>query len=217
MPTCAFNHKTTLQTRRLPTYNQAEVLQQGDKEDMSKAKKEKKEKTEGKKQTRRGKKAEKAEVKAKTNGSKGRGRGRPKKENGGAELNYRFVNREGGKVVFSGLTDDKDVPSKVADLLIRYGFEKAAGGEWIDVSCPQPSEPLEGILTSPSTFAPVQVTLQPPKTKRSHIKYSVQIGAGDTCTNEDALVAMTKAHRSWNKNGRDVRGVPLSQALTAVL
>lgn len=174
----------------------------------------------------------KTETKAKAKATAGNGRKRAKNEeaNHGAKngnkrgrksstagLSYNFTQTDGGQVLFSGLPTGEKTPGRVADILVKYGFEETEPGQWIDISHPLSSEPTDEVLTALGAYAPVELALEPPKTKRSIIKYRVKIGAGNEAKADDMHVALSRAHKSWNKNGRDVKNIGLCSAIDRVM
>lgn len=144
----------------------------------------------------------------------GRKRGRKSQTEG---ISYTFSGKDGGQIKLNGLTSGQKTPDRVASVLVRYGFEETEPGLWIDVVHPIEGETPDEMLATISTYAPVTIALEPPKTKRSTIKYRAQIGAGDEMKADTMLEALLRAHQSWNKHGRDIKDINVETAIHKVL
>ncbi|MBT8428301.1 MAG: hypothetical protein KJN79_00165 [Gammaproteobacteria bacterium] len=132
-----------------------------------------------------------------------------KKKKDAAVPGFRFVNREGGKVVFSGMNGD--LPRSVKSTLERYGFTSAPSGEWVDVTGPSGADLLSDIRAI-GVLVPVHFEMIPPGNARGKGRYAAVIGGADGEA-KDPAAALEKAHRAWNRNGRAIKGETLWHSL----
>jgi hypothetical protein len=145
--------------------------------------------------------------------------GSPKKP-----INYKFSagGRDGVSVKFSGLFVDEeagegeDLPKELLQVLNEYGFDYDSEDLWVDCIGPQ-GDGLGDELEALAGTVAVTLTAKPVgKGGKRRIDYVCNIG-GSTGGDKNVSVALEKAFKAWNKDGRPVVGVKFETAMNRVL
>lgn len=133
-------------------------------------------------------------------------------------LTYKFTTKNGGVVRFIGLKKDEKLPVSVVKVLHKYGFEcddnYDKGNVYYDYLRPHASLDIDEIIDTVRDIVPLRIEYVYTSSKVQCIITLDHLFTSKGC---DTLEVFIKAFNVWNKGGRTIKNVSLTDALNAVL
>jgi hypothetical protein len=138
-------------------------------------------------------------------------------------ITCKFTTKDHGRVVFKGLFfnpesgEGEELPQELVKVLEEYGFDQDNWNEWLDITAPTMG--LEDNLEYLTNTVPVRISskLKRNKKGRKRSVFFAALDSTDMCGGKDLYIALTAAHKLWNKKGRPIEGKSFLTAVDTAL